>query len=284
MSQEQWQDTLTDAAKTDNDDPPWEFDVYLVIQFMLLRTLPAENSPPPVRRKSAIVPGKCLHALHPSTERGIIHFHRQETGCQLARLGSLERPAQQLKPGKDDHVYRGETVSDHPIRLGQARLNGARLARGVMHRFRHLLGVESLLAENRIEDGDQVRLDVRLVLADYAHDYAGFLGGTAENRRLRILQVQVVQHRQRLETHIVAILEHGHFAAPIEREHLRRFVLLLRKLQHVARVRQALVFEREQHPPRVRTAAAPINVDRHLFLALNPEAIVSTTGHGRKLT
>src|SRR5690349_5766033 len=101
MSQEEWQDTLADAAKTDDDDPPWEFDVYLVIQFILLRTLPAGNSPPPMRRISAIVPGKGLHALHPSTERGIIHLHRQESGRQLARLRTLQCPAQQLKPGKD---------------------------------------------------------------------------------------------------------------------------------------------------------------------------------------
>lgn len=37
MPQEQWQDTLADAAKTDDDNAPWEIDVYLVIQFMLLR-------------------------------------------------------------------------------------------------------------------------------------------------------------------------------------------------------------------------------------------------------
>src|SRR6186713_996388 len=107
MSQEEWQDTLADAAKTDNNDPPWEFDVYRVIQFMLLRTLPVKNLPPPMRRISAIVTGKCLHALHPSAERRVVHFHRQETGCQLLRFGTLERPAQQLKPGKYDHVYRG---------------------------------------------------------------------------------------------------------------------------------------------------------------------------------
>src|SRR4051812_37444308 len=37
MSQEEWQDTLSDAAKTDDNDPPREIDVYLVIQFILLQ-------------------------------------------------------------------------------------------------------------------------------------------------------------------------------------------------------------------------------------------------------
>src|SRR3569832_359386 len=43
MSQEEWQDTLADAAKADDDDPPGKFDVYLVVQFILLRTLPGKK-------------------------------------------------------------------------------------------------------------------------------------------------------------------------------------------------------------------------------------------------
>jgi hypothetical protein len=31
MSQDQWQDTLTDAAETDEKNPTWEIDVYSVI-------------------------------------------------------------------------------------------------------------------------------------------------------------------------------------------------------------------------------------------------------------
>jgi hypothetical protein len=31
MPQDQWQDTLTDAAKTDDKNSPWEIDVYGVI-------------------------------------------------------------------------------------------------------------------------------------------------------------------------------------------------------------------------------------------------------------
>src|SRR5947209_5153021 len=33
-------------------------------------------------------------------------------------------------------------------------------------------------------------------------------------------------------------------------------------------VLQALVLEREQHPPRVRTATTPVNVDRHSYIRL----------------
>src|SRR3954452_4254254 len=47
MSQEEWQDTLSDAAKTDDNDPPREIDVYLVIQFILLLVLGRNCSGPP---------------------------------------------------------------------------------------------------------------------------------------------------------------------------------------------------------------------------------------------
>src|ERR1700760_4167214 len=81
-------------------------------------------SPPPVRWISAIVARKCLNALHPSSERRIVDLHWKEARGQLSCLRALERPAQQLKPGKDDHVYRGEALSNRPVGFRQARLDG----------------------------------------------------------------------------------------------------------------------------------------------------------------
>src|SRR5262249_145065 len=149
MPQEQWQDTLPDTAKTDDEEPPWEIDIDLVIHdapivdlaeiapsnfsghrlrrpraksAVFARCAPPWLSAPPVRRVSAIVTGKGLHALHPTTERGIIDLPGQEPRGQLARLRTLERPPQQLKPGKDDHVYRGGNSSPDPVGPGQPRL------------------------------------------------------------------------------------------------------------------------------------------------------------------
>src|SRR6202023_2697550 len=126
-------------------------------------------------------------------------------------------------------------------------------------------------------DAVEPRLDIRLVLADDAHDGAGFLRRTAKDRRLRVLQVQVVQDRERLEAHVVAILQHRHAAPRIEREHLRGLVLLLGELQQVAHVRQTLVLERQQYAPREGTATAPENLDRHRAPAGGDGSIVTTT-------
>ena len=90
---------------------------------------------------------------------------------------------------------------------------------------------------------------VRLVLADHALDRARLLGGAAEQRRLRVFAIEVVQDRQRLETDVVAVLQHRHAAARVHLHQLRRLVLLLGELHQVRHVRQLLVFEREQRPP-----------------------------------
>ena len=88
-------------------------------------------------------------------------------------------------------------------------------------------------------------------------------GRVAEYRRRRIFQVEVIQHRQRLEHDVVAILEHRDAAARIQRQHLRRLVLLLGELQQVTLVGQLLELKRQEHAPRVRTATAPVQIDRH---------------------
>jgi hypothetical protein len=50
---------------------------------------------------------------------------------------------------------------------------------------------------------------------------------------------------------------------------------------------QALVLEREQDPPRVRTTATPVNVDRHSYIRLkcwsqNIKIIVTATAQHPK--
>src|SRR5687767_6846646 len=110
-----------------------------------------------------------------------------------------------------------------------------------------------------------MRLRVGLVLADHPHDDSRLLRRTPEERRLAVFEVQVIKHRKRFENHIVAILEDRHAAAEVKRENGRRLTLLLGELQQVARVRETLDLKRKQHTPGVRTAAAPVNVDRHDF-------------------
>jgi len=72
------------------------------------------------------------------------------------------------------------------------------------------------------DDLRQLALGIGLVLADHPHDRAGFLGRTAEDRRLRILAVEIEQARERLEDDEVAVLEHRYPAARIHAQHLRR--------------------------------------------------------------
>ena len=65
---------------------------------------------------------------------------------------------------------------------------------------------------------------------------------------------------------------------PVSYTHL----LLLRELQQMARVRQALELERQQHTPGVWTAAAPVQVDRHMSQPLQNCAIVTVMRLSRK--
>ncbi len=76
------------------------------------------------------------------------------------------------------------------------------------------------------DDLHQVLLDIRLILADHAHDHAGFLRGMSEDGRIRIFEIQVIEHGQGLEHHIVTVLEDGNTAAEIQGEDLRGLVLL----------------------------------------------------------
>ncbi len=119
-----------------------------------------------------------------------------------------------------------------------------------MHRIRALVGVRIALAiQQCARDAQHVGLDVRLVLAAHAHDDRALLGRVTEQRLRGILALEVVEHRQRFEHHVVAILEDGHAAARVHRQHVRRLVLLHRELQQVTVVGQSLVFERQQHSP-----------------------------------
>ena len=93
--------------------------------------------------------------------------------------------------------------------------------------------------QQRAHDAHHVRLDVRLVLAAHAHDHRALFRRIAEQRLRRIFAVEVVENRERLEHHVVAVLEHRHAAARIHRQHVRRLVLLHGELQQVAAVRQA---------------------------------------------
>ena len=51
---------------------------------------------------------------------------------------------------------------------------------------------------------------------------------TAEDRRRRIFEVEVMQHGDRLEHHVVAVLEYRHPTAGVHRHHLRRLLFLER--------------------------------------------------------
>jgi hypothetical protein len=108
-----------------------------------------------------------------------------------------------------------------------------------------------------------VRLGIGLELLDDPDDHGGFLGRTAEDRRLGVLEVEVVQDRHRLEDHIVVVLEHRQTTTRVHRQHLRRLLFLQRHLQKVTVVGQPLVLEGEQRSPRVRTATAPPEIDSH---------------------
>ena len=106
--------------------------------------------------------------------------------------------------------------------------------------------------------------DVRLVLADHARDRAGLLRRAAEERRLADTCDRGSAGSPSDSKHdVVAVLQHRHAAARIHLQHLRRLVLLLRELHQVRGVRQLLVLEREQRPPRIRAAAAPPEFECH---------------------
>ena len=71
---------------------------------------------------------------------------------------------------------------------------------------------------------------IRLVLPDHARDRARLLCRAAEQRPLRILAIEVVQDRERLEADVVAVLQHRHAAARIQLQQRQRLVLLLGEL------------------------------------------------------
>src|SRR5258708_22644627 len=226
-----------------------------------------ESRGAPVRRVGAFVRGQGRDACEPAPESRVVDLDRHEARGQLARRGPLERTLEQLDAGKDHHVDGGIAVADDPVGLRQPPLDGARLVGDRVHRRGDLIpGEIRFAAEDRGSDALQARLDIRLVLADDAHDGSGFLGAAAEDRRLRVLQVQVVEDRERLEADVVAVLQHRHAAARVQGEHVRGLVLLLGELQQPAHVRQPLVLEREQHAPREWAATAPEDLDRHRYI------------------
>ena len=91
-----------------------------------------------------------------------------------------------------------------------------------MHRLGGLVRDRALRPlEQRRDDLLERRFGIGLIFADHTHDHAGFLRVAAENRRLGVLLVQVVQDRQRFEYHIIIIAQHGQTAAEIHGQHLR---------------------------------------------------------------
>src|SRR5258705_5028810 len=68
------------------------------------------------------------HALEPSAQRRVIGVDGQEARRQFARTGLGERPQQQPDIRIDHHVGGGDALSDDPVGLRQAPLDGARLA------------------------------------------------------------------------------------------------------------------------------------------------------------
>src|SRR5215831_4835663 len=222
----------------------------------------------PVRRIGAFVTGQGGEACEPAPERRIVQLDRHESRGELRRARLLERAFQQLDTREDDQIHRRAGISHDPFGLRQPPFDGARLARHRVHRRGdRVAGEIGAAGEHGFSNEVHVRLDVGLVLTYDAHDGARFLGRAPEERRLRVLEVEVVQDGKRLEAHVVAVPQHRDAPARVEREHLLGFVLLLGELQQVAHVRQAFVFKREQYPPRVRTAAAPENLDCHRRLA-----------------
>ena len=75
--------------------------------------------------------------------------------------------------------------------------------------------------------------------------------------------VEVVQNRHRFEHHVVPVLQHRQAAPRIQRNIWRRLVFLLVEMQQLRLVRQTLVLERQQHPPRERAAAPPVKSKCH---------------------
>src|SRR5579862_609031 len=218
----------------------------------------------PVRRVGALVAGKRLHARHPAAERGIVDFHRHEARRQRRSPWSLERALHQLDAGEYHQVDGRAGIADDPGGFRQATLDGARFARHCVHRRSNLVAAEiGIAGEHRARDAYHVRLDVGLVFADDPHDRARLLRRAPKERRVRILEIEVIKNGERFEADIVAIPQHRHPSARVECKHLRRLVLLLGELQQVAHVRQPLELERKQHPPRVWTPAAPPELDCH---------------------
>jgi hypothetical protein len=105
------------------------------------------------------------------------------------------------------------------------------------------------------------RRTTSLVLADDSLDRSCFFGCRAEDRRTWKLAIEVGHDRHRFVTDEIAILQDRHSTARVQPEHLRRFLFLLGKLQQVRPIGNFLVFEREEHAPRVRSAASHIDVD-----------------------
>ena len=103
--------------------------------------------------------------------------------------------------------------------------------------------------QQRARDARQVGLDVGLVFAADAHDDGAFLRRSGEQRPIGVFALEVVENRERLEHHVLAVLEDGYPAARIQRQHVRCLVLLHRELHQVTVVRQPLVLERQQHAP-----------------------------------
>ena len=166
-------------------------------------------------------------------------------------------------------LARARPFADDPRPLRQASLDGPRFTGDHVHGVSAFVRVRIADAiEQRSRDAHDVRLDVRLVFAAHAHDDCALFRRVAKQGLHRILAIEVVHDCQRLEHHVVAVLEDGHAAARGHRHHLRRLVLLHRERQQVAAVFEPLVFERQQHSPRVRTATTPINVDGHEWSGL----------------
>ena len=82
----------------------------------------------------------------------------------------------------------------------------------------------------------------------------------AEQRRLRILAIEVVQDRQRLEADVVAVLQHRHAAARIHLQQRRRLVLLLRELHQVRDVRTAACIRARAAPATNTGCRCPTRV------------------------
>ena len=137
-----------------------------------------------------------------------------------------------------------------------------------MHGFGHGFGDacarRQIAAEQQVADDlHEAGFGVGLVFADHPHDHAVLFGTAAKDRRFRILAVEVVQNRDGLEHHVIAIAQDRQTATRVHRQHLRRLMLLLVELEHVTVVSQSLVFKGQQHPPAVAAVVAPIKIDGH---------------------